>query len=280
MVGYFSSLGSTPPQRLKTNVFPPDLISYIYCCNTNKLYITQQFVSKIKLMFNCSESDGDGSTQVIEITKVIVGSHLLFPLPDAAGSQVHSLSQRSAQRSQTIQYIIEQQLWSEGRTDIRSFSPDNTSQSYLDLWFRVGPGLRHLTRPHGGPHRVRGHPLVPGPGSHAQCEGNIDPEWSTCAKKTELKGHFLPFRDTLRLWISGVLAASWERWSTIDLCSLANITWIRSARSRKCSALQARTISPSSPTRRPSCTSTVCHWDPPWRGQINIQTPMKGWMLN
>ena len=61
-------------------------------------------------MFNCSESDGDGSTQVTEITEVILGSYLLFPLPDAAGSEVHTLGQCSAQRSQTIQYIIEQQL--------------------------------------------------------------------------------------------------------------------------------------------------------------------------
>ena len=59
---------------------------------------------------NFSESDGDGSPQVTEVTKVILGSHLLFPLPDAAGSQVYSLQQCSAQRSQTLQYLTEQQL--------------------------------------------------------------------------------------------------------------------------------------------------------------------------
>ena len=84
-------------------------------------------------MFNCSESDGDGSTQVIEITKVILGSHLLFPLPDAAGSQVHPLGQCSAQRSQTIQYIIEQQLWSEGKIKLYLPAQHSTSPTPLQI---------------------------------------------------------------------------------------------------------------------------------------------------
>lgn len=38
------------------------------------------------------EFDGDGSTQVTEVTEVILGSHLLLPLPDTARPQVYSLS--------------------------------------------------------------------------------------------------------------------------------------------------------------------------------------------
>ena len=136
-----------------------------------------------------------------------------------------------------------------------SASRSRSTVSCSDLWLWSGSSVWHVSWPHRSLDWVCGHEMVSCSGGHAECQGKHNNDAMIIFI---LHHHDLVCRATLRLLISGVLDVSSERWSTTSPCSPANTILIKSVRSRRCLAAQARTTSPSSPTPRHSSMLAVC----------------------
>ena len=62
--------------------------------------------------------DGDGSVQAAEDAEAEQRPHLLLPLPDPAGAQVHPLGQRPAPGPQAQQPATQHHLRSQGQLSV------------------------------------------------------------------------------------------------------------------------------------------------------------------
>lgn len=67
------------------------------------------------LQLHRADSDGDGPLQAAEDPEAEQRPCLLFPLPDPARPQVHSLCQRVAPWPETLQSAHQHHLWPQGQ---------------------------------------------------------------------------------------------------------------------------------------------------------------------